>query len=68
MKQIECAIPFTPEIKFNIFIRDMNKSELHPANKEDSLTVFMKGVPERLINKCNKILVNGVEQDLDEEW
>lgn len=58
-------IPFSSDIKFNLIIRDINPAEKKPANKENNICVFMKGAPERVINRCTKILVNGVEENLD---
>ena len=59
-------IPFSSDIKFNLIIRDMNKSEKNPQSAKDNMCVFMKGAPERVINRCSKILVNGAEEPLDE--
>ena len=36
--------------------------------KDDgNLRVFMKGAPERILNRCSKILVNGEQIDFTEE-
>ena len=51
-KEVECLIPFSSDIKFNCFIRDM---------KDDGLSIFLKGAPERVLKRCSKILVNGQE-------
>ncbi len=66
-KQVEALIPFSSEIKFNMFIRDMNKQEKDPKNTKDGLWVFMKGAPERILNRCSKILINGEERPFDEK-
>lgn len=66
-KQVEALIPFSSEIKFNMFVRDMNHKELNPKNKKDGLMVVMKGAPERILNRCSKILVNGEERPFDEQ-
>lgn len=65
-KQIEAMIPFSSEIKFNMFVRDMNKKNKSPKSREDNLMVVMKGAPERILRRCSKILVNGEERDFDE--
>lgn len=65
--QTEALIPFSSEIKFNMFIRDMNTGNKRPDNKSDNMTVFMKGAPERILSRCNKILVQGEVRDFDEE-
>jgi sodium/potassium-transporting ATPase subunit alpha len=66
-KPTEALIPFSSEIKFNLFIRDMNKNERNPKRKEDNLMVVMKGAPERILRRCSKILVQGEEREFDEE-
>jgi sodium/potassium-transporting ATPase subunit alpha len=66
-KPTEALIPFSSEIKFNLFIRDMNKSMTNPKRKEDGLMVVMKGAPERILRRCSKILVQGEEREFDEE-
>lgn len=63
---VECLIPFNSEIKFNMFIKDMNKNNRNPTNKKENLTVFMKGAPERILSRCSKILVQGEERDFDD--
>jgi sodium/potassium-transporting ATPase subunit alpha len=60
----KCNIPFNSAIKFNLSIRDMTSAD--PSEGVDlvgkrNYTVFMKGAPERIISRCSKILINGVE-------
>ena len=62
---VECLIPFSSEIKFNLFVRDMNRSNRQPSSKQDGLCVFMKGAPERILSRCSKIMVQGREVDFD---
>jgi magnesium-transporting ATPase (P-type) len=50
-----------------MFVRDMNAKEKNPQNSKDGLWLFMKGAPERILNRCTKILVNGVEIPFDAE-
>ena len=59
-------IPFSSDIKFNLIIRDMNKGEKYPKEAKDNMCVFMKGAPERVLGRCTKVLVNGVDEPLDE--
>lgn len=66
-KTIEALIPFSSEIKFNMFIKDMNKAERNPSNLDDGLMVIMKGAPERILRRCSKILIKGEERDFDED-
>lgn len=65
-KPVECLIPFSSEIKFNLFIRDMNHKVTNPTSKDDNLMVVMKGAPERILSRCSKIMINGEERDFDE--
>lgn len=58
-KAIDCLIPFSSEIKFNLYIRDMNKKVRKPTRKEDNLMVMLKGGPDRVLPRCNRILVKG---------
>jgi magnesium-transporting ATPase (P-type) len=39
----------------------MNPQVKNPVNIDDNLCVFMKGAPERILSRCTKILINGVE-------
>jgi sodium/potassium-transporting ATPase subunit alpha len=50
-----------------MFVRDMNSAVRNPTNPKDGLMVVMKGAPERILNRCTKILVNGEERPFDEE-
>jgi sodium/potassium-transporting ATPase subunit alpha len=65
-KDVECLIPFSSDIKFNLFIRDMAKVSGQAA-LNNNLCVFIKGAPERILTRCSKILVNGQEVDFTEE-
>ena len=66
-KDTECLIPFSSDIKFNCFIRDLNPSTKNPTTKDDNLCVFIKGAPERVLARCAKILVNGEEVEFTKE-
>merc|ERR1719387_3174721 len=59
-KPTECLIPFSSDIKFNLFIRDMQADG-------EGLTIFMKGAPERILTRCSSILVNGQEVPFTDE-
>jgi sodium/potassium-transporting ATPase subunit alpha len=59
-KEVECLIPFSSDIKFNLFVRDMKADS-------DGLTVYMKGAPERILTRCSKLLVDGREIDFTPE-
>jgi sodium/potassium-transporting ATPase subunit alpha len=53
-KDTEVIIPFNSEFKFNLFVRDLGA-------EKGGLTVFMKGAPERILSRCDKILLGGQE-------
>lgn len=57
-------IPFSSEIKFNLFIRDMAAGE---ESDNQNLCVYMKGAPERILVRCSKILIGGQEVDFSQE-
>jgi magnesium-transporting ATPase (P-type) len=58
--EVECAISFSSEIKFNLVIRDMEA-------ENEGLWVIMKGAPERILSRCSHVLVNGAEMPFDHE-
>ena len=58
-KPAEALIPFSSDIKFNLIIRDMNKKEKNSTNIDDNMFVYLKGAPERVVNRCSSILLNG---------
>merc|ERR1712166_726582 len=59
-KDTEVIIPFNSEFKFNLFVRDLGA-------EKGGLTVFMKGAPERILTRCDQILLNGAEVAFTEE-
>jgi magnesium-transporting ATPase (P-type) len=60
-------IPFSSDIKFNLQIRDMNTLVRHPTTAADNMYVFLKGAPERVVNRCSTMLLdNEVEVPLDD--
>lgn len=63
-KKIECLILFNSEHKFNLFIRDMNNKIKDPQSVDDNLMIVLKGAPERILRRCNKILIDGEEMPL----
>ena len=44
----------------------MNKDNTTPQTADENLMVVMKGAPDRVIRRCNKILVQGEERDFGE--
>jgi sodium/potassium-transporting ATPase subunit alpha len=49
-----------------MFVRDMNSEVKNPKTSKDGLWIFMKGAPERILNRCSKILINGEERLFDD--
>jgi len=66
-KDVECLIKFSSDIKFNLFIRDMNTADTEGNNLDDNLCVFMKGAPERILSRCSRILVGGEEIEFTDD-
>jgi len=60
-------IPFSSAIKFNAIIRDMAPGNNNPSNAADNITLFMKGAPERVLARCQSVLVNDREIPYDDE-
>ncbi|XP_060728039.1 sodium/potassium-transporting ATPase subunit alpha-2 [Tachysurus vachellii] len=59
--------PKVAEIPFN----STNKFQLSIHEIEDSPTehlLVMKGAPERILDRCNTIMINGQEVPLDNDW
>ncbi|KAK3513798.1 hypothetical protein QTP70_028881, partial [Hemibagrus guttatus] len=59
--------PKVVEIPFN----STNKFQLSIHEIEDSPTGYllvMKGAPERILDRCNTIMINGQEVPLDNDW
>ena len=67
-KEIQCLIPFSSDIKFNLFIRDMAPDVKKPTNIDENLCIYMKGAPERILSRCSKIVVNGEEVDFTDDY
>jgi sodium/potassium-transporting ATPase subunit alpha len=60
---INCEIPFNSFKKYNLMIRDVS----HDKN-ENSFMLIMKGAPERIWGRCNRIMVDGEIQEKSEYW
>jgi magnesium-transporting ATPase (P-type) len=56
---VDAMIPFSSDIKFNLIIRDMNTQVTRATKSEDNMCVFMKGAPERVLSRCNTVLIDG---------
>merc|ERR1712141_840695 len=57
-----CEIPFNSTNKFQVSIHEQE-------DKSDSrYLLVMKGAPERILDRCSTIVVNGKEMPLTQEW
>lgn len=58
--------PKVTEIPFN----STNKYQvsIHEVENEPNYLLVMKGAPERIFERCSKILVDGKEELIDEKW
>ncbi len=56
-----CEIPFNSTNKYQVSI--------HRTNDDDKrYFLAMKGAPERIVERCSTIVINGEELPLDQEW
>ena len=58
-----CEIPFNSTNKYQVSIHDKGDFE-----DVESYLLVMKGAPERILDRCSTILIDGEEKPLDEEW
>jgi len=56
-----CEIPFNSANKYQVSIHE------YPEGNSQHLLV-MKGAPERIVERCATIVINGVEEELTAEW
>lgn len=52
-----CEIPFNSTNKYQVSIH---------AKEDKSYVLVMKGAPERILEKCNSIIINGQEEELNQ--
>jgi sodium/potassium-transporting ATPase subunit alpha len=57
-----CEIPFNSTNKFQVSIHETDDE------KDPRYLLVMKGAPERILDRCSTIAVNGEEKELDQEW
>merc|ERR1712155_439529 len=57
-----CEIPFNSTNKFQVSIHESQDFS------DGSYVLVMKGAPERILDRCSTIVVNGREMPLDERW
>ena len=56
-------IPFNSTNKYQVSVHECSNE-----NDVDKHLLVMKGAPERILERCNKILIDGKELDMDDEW
>ena len=56
-----CEIPFNSTNKYHVTIHETNDQ------KDPSYLLCMKGAPERILERCSTIFINGKDKILDEE-
>lgn len=66
-------IPFNSTNKFHVTIHEINESLIaddksNQTNKSSHYLLCMKGAPERILECCSTILINGTEVVLDDKW
>merc|ERR1712038_2256108 len=54
-----CEIPFNSTNKFQVSIHE---------SEDPRYLLVMKGAPERILDRCSKILINGKEEELTQDW
>ena len=60
---IQCEIPFNSFKKYNLIIRSLDEDR-----SKYSFLVIMKGAPERIWGRWNKIMVRGNEELITDYW
>ena len=50
-----CEIPFNSTNKFQVSVHEI------PDKSENGRLLVMKGAPERILERCNTISINGVD-------
>ena len=45
----------------------MNREERNPNNIDDNMMVILKGAPERVLNRCSHIMIDGKECPMTKE-
>jgi len=55
-------IPFNSTNKFQVSVHET------PDEKDPRHVMVMKGAPERILDRCATIMINGEEKDMTQEW
>merc|ERR1719293_623760 len=57
-----CEIPFNSQNKFQVSIHETEDSN------EKRYLMVMKGAPERILERCSTIVIDGTERPLTQDW
>merc|ERR1740128_793949 len=57
-----CEIPFNSTNKFQVSIHETEDKSI------DGYLLVMKGAPERILERCTTIVINGKEMPMTDEW
>merc|ERR1711953_1528485 len=57
-----CEIPFNSTNKFQVSIHETSDPD------ENRALLVMKGAPERILQRCSTIVIDGTERPLTEDW
>ena len=60
---VNWEIPFNSFKKYNLIIRDISVDK-----SDDSFMLIMKGAPERIWGRCDKIMINGKAREITDYW
>jgi sodium/potassium-transporting ATPase subunit alpha len=58
-----CEVPFNSTNKYQVSIH-----EREDKNDDSFHLLVMKGAPERILERCSSILINGEEMEMTDEW
>ncbi|CAB4063114.1 ATP1A [Lepeophtheirus salmonis] len=57
-----CELPFNSTNKYQVSIHETDDKN------DNRYLLVMKGAPERIMDRCGSILVNGEEKELNDDW
>jgi sodium/potassium-transporting ATPase subunit alpha len=68
-----CEIPFNSTNKYQVSIHELNQPDpypnpSHPSTDFQQYLLVMKGAPERILDRCSTILVDGKDEPLTDKW
>lgn len=57
-----CEIPFNSTNKYQVSVHETEDPD------DERYIMVMKGAPERILDRCSTIMIEGKEQELNQEW